>query len=129
MTEAENSPRTETAIDPIVPVQGIPVETGALKALQFYAQNYTNLMFRGFGGNKQIILGSKPFKCRFCGGKPPERTFKKRAHAVSELLGNKVMKSLYECDTCNERFRNVSMTLRQSAFEFKLGFLAFGLAG
>jgi hypothetical protein len=25
--------------------------------------------------------------------------------------------------------RNVSMTLRQSAFEFKLGFLAFGLAG
>ncbi len=85
-------------------MQVIPFETAALKALQFYASNYTNLMFRGLGGNKQIILGSKPFKCRFCGGEPPKRTFKKRAHAVSELLGNKVLKSLYECDACNERF-------------------------
>jgi hypothetical protein len=31
--------------------------------------------------------------------------------------------------TTEQAFRNVSMTLRQSAFEFKLGFLAFGLAG
>jgi hypothetical protein len=50
------------------------------------------------------VLGSKPRICRFCGGKQPERTFKKRAHAVSELLDNKIMKSLYECDDCNERF-------------------------
>jgi hypothetical protein len=104
MTDAEEPPATGMAINPTAPMQGIPVETEALKALQFYERNYTKLMFRGLGGNKQIILGSKPFKCRFCGGEPPERTFKKRAHAVSELLGNKVMKSLYECDTCNERF-------------------------
>jgi hypothetical protein len=49
-------------------------------------------------------LGRKPFECRFCGGKPPEKTFRKRAHAVSELLGNKIMVSLYECDDCNKRF-------------------------
>jgi hypothetical protein len=105
MTEAEKkSPATGAAIDPTAPMQGIPMETEALKVLQFYAHNYTNLIFRGIGGNKQIILGRKPFRCRFCGGGPPERTFKKRAHAVSELLGNKVLKSLYECDTCNERF-------------------------
>jgi hypothetical protein len=104
VTETEKSAAAGTATDPSAPMQGIPYETEALKALLFYTQNYTNLMCRGLGGNKQIVLGSKPFKCRFCGGEPPNRTFKKRAHAVSELLGNKVMKSLYECDTCNERF-------------------------
>jgi hypothetical protein len=104
MIETEKSPAAGTATDPAAHMQVIPFETAALEALQFYASNYTNLMFRGLGGNKQIILGSKPFKCRFCGGEPPKRTFKKRAHAVSELLGNKVLKSLYECDACNERF-------------------------
>jgi hypothetical protein len=88
-----------------IPVKGIVVESEALKALKFYADNYTTLMFAGLGlGNKNVVLGSKPFECRFCGGKPPERTFKKRAHAVSALLGNKILKSLYECDACNERF-------------------------
>jgi hypothetical protein len=91
----------------------IVAETKALAALQFYVHNYTTLMFAGLGAeNNQIVLGNKPFKCRFCGGEPPERTFNKRAHAVSELLGNKTMKSLYECDTCNERF---------SKFENELG--------
>lgn len=95
-------------------MRGILVETEALKNLQFYADNYTPLTFAGLGssGNKRIVLGSKPFECRFCDGKPPERTFRKRAHAVSELLGNKVMVSLYECDQCNKRF---------SAFEDDLG--------
>ena len=89
------------------------VETEALKARKFYAYNYTNLRFAGLGsGNKPIVLGSMPFECRFCGGEPPERTFRKCAHAVSELLGNKIMTSLYECDQCNERF---------SAFEVDLG--------
>jgi hypothetical protein len=104
MTQAEHPPGAGKATDPTAPMKGIPVETEALQALEFYAHNYTNLIFLQLRGNKQIILGSKPFKCRFCGGEPPERTFKKRAHAVSELLGNKIMKSLYECDTCNERF-------------------------
>jgi hypothetical protein len=91
--------------EPAVPKQGIMVETEALKALEFYANNYTTLVFAGLGsGSEKIVLGSKPSKCRFCGGEPPKSTFKKRAHAVSELLGNKIMVSLYECDNCNERF-------------------------
>lgn len=104
MTEEKMSEAIELTADHLMPGTGIPIETEALKALQFYLDNYSTLMFQGLGGNKQIILGSKPFKCRFCGGEPPHRTFKKRAHAVSELLGNKAMKSLYECDFCNERF-------------------------
>jgi hypothetical protein len=85
--------------DPNEPGHGIPVETEALKALRFYTDHYDQLFFRGLGGtNKQMVLGTKPYKCRFCGGERPARTFRKRAHAVSELLGNKVLKSLYECD-------------------------------
>jgi hypothetical protein len=91
--------------DPTTSARGIPVETEPFKSLQFYAHNYIMLVFAGLGAaNKQIILGRMPFECRFCGGTPPQCTFEKRAHAVSELLGNKIMKSLYECDTCNERF-------------------------
>ena len=43
-----------------IPVKGMVVETEALKALEFYAHNYTTLMFAGLGlGNKNantIIL-------------------------------------------------------------------------
>jgi hypothetical protein len=91
--------------DQSTPLSGIAVETEAFNALQFYSHNYTTLVFAGLGSeNKRIVLGRKPFECRFCGGKPPEKTFRKRAHAVSELLGNKIMVSLYECDDCNKRF-------------------------
>jgi hypothetical protein len=103
----------ETTAHPTTPEGGVAVETEALKALEFYTENYEQQIFPGLGmPNRQIVLGTKPFVCRYCDGKPPERTFRKRAHAVSELLGNRVIKSRYECDQCNERF---------SAFEDDLG--------
>ncbi|UGA43754.1 HNH endonuclease [Bradyrhizobium quebecense] len=84
---------------------GMFVETEAFKALEFYVRNYTALTFVGLGSeNRGIVLGSKPFVCRYCRGKPPEKTFKKTAHAVSQLLGNRILVSLYECDDCNKRF-------------------------
>lgn len=43
-------------------------------------------------------------ECRFCGERPPAVSFKKRAHLVPELLGNKKMFSDFECDSCNARF-------------------------
>jgi hypothetical protein len=43
MTETEKSPAAGTATVPPADMQGIPIETAALKALQFYASNYTNL--------------------------------------------------------------------------------------
>jgi hypothetical protein len=86
--------------------RGYVVNPAADDALEFYEQHYTPLEFRDLAGNKQVVLGSKPFKCRFCGGEPPTHTFRKRAHAISELLGNKIIKSLYECDACNQRFRD-----------------------
>lgn len=43
-------------------------------------------------------------KCRFCGKSKPEVSFKKKAHAISEFLGNKSLISMNECDICNEFF-------------------------
>lgn len=46
----------------------------------------------------------KDRKCRFCNKKSGEVTFKKIAHLVPEALGNKRMRSDFECDQCNEHF-------------------------
>ena len=56
--------------------------------------------------HKQIMLsdGDKPQKCRFCGRECPDVTFKKIAHAISHMVGNRVLKSDYECDMCNQFF-------------------------
>ena len=56
--------------------------------------------------HKQIMLsdGDKPQKCRFCGREFPDVTFKKIAHAISHMVGNRVLKSVYECDMCNQFF-------------------------
>lgn len=56
--------------------------------------------------HKQIMLsdGDKPQKCRFCGREFPDVTFKKIAHAISHMVGNRVLKSDYEYDMCNQFF-------------------------
>jgi hypothetical protein len=92
-------------IDPDWSPREILAATVALSHLRFYQQHYTVVAFHGLGGGKRITLGKKPFKCRFCDKESPAVSFKKRAHAVSELLGNKIMTSLYECDSCNGRFQ------------------------
>ena len=42
--------------------------------------------------------------CRFCKKKSPGVTFKLKAHAIPELLGNKTLFSTYECNSCNKCF-------------------------
>ncbi len=42
--------------------------------------------------------------CRFCQGREPEVTFKQVAHAAPELLGNRSLISMNECDSCNGFF-------------------------
>jgi hypothetical protein len=103
-----------------IPPGGIAVEPEALKALQFYDHNYSVLFSAALGaGSKRIVLGTKPFQCRFCGGTEPQKTFKKRAHAVSELLGNKIIVSLYECDDCNKRFAGFEDDLAKMTLPFR----------
>lgn len=55
-------------------------------------------------GETQYISDPYDKVCRFCGKKPPEVKFRKKAHAISELLGNKEFVLNNECDTCNELF-------------------------
>jgi hypothetical protein len=51
----------------------------------------------------KIVLGRKDNKqCRFCGRVAPDVTFKKKAHVLSQLLGNRNITSFFECDSCNE---------------------------
>lgn len=56
-------------------------------------------------------------RCRFCGKTMPEVKFKKDAHAISELVGNKRIFLRNECDDCNELFGR----LYEDAFSAYLG--------
>lgn len=53
--------------------------------------------------NKRIYLGNKGI-CRYCGKSDREVKFRKIAHSIPELLGNKYLFSNDECDDCNSYF-------------------------
>lgn len=55
-------------------------------------------------GNKIFIGDKGNRKCRFCGKTAPEVSFRKKAHALPECIGNKSLFTYYECDLCNKRF-------------------------
>ncbi|TKC04359.1 HNH endonuclease [Pedobacter frigoris] len=42
--------------------------------------------------------------CRYCGLGANQTTFKKEAHIIPHLMGNRYMVSDFECDSCNELF-------------------------
>lgn len=73
--------------------------------LNFYETHYDIIGQWFVRPGEKVVLGDREDrKCRFCGKTSPEVTFKKVAHAIPELLGNKSIESTYECDTCNEEF-------------------------
>jgi hypothetical protein len=75
------------------------------KNIYFYATNYDIIGKWSISPSDRIMLGDQSNRiCRFCGKKSPEVKFKKIAHAIPELLGNKSIESAYECDTCNKGF-------------------------
>lgn len=74
-------------------------------AIRFYGKNYDLLGSWLLKPGEKIMLGDKENRvCRFCGRTKPEVQFRKDAHAVSEMLGNKTLFTAYECDTCNGDF-------------------------
>ena len=67
-----------------------------------YYGNYETIASYGTNQAKDVFLGDKNNQvCRFCGRKKGEVTFKKEAHALSNLIGNDRLFSYYECDDCN----------------------------
>lgn len=61
---------------------------------------------RTFGYHRLRVGNQERAKrvCRFCEKSAPEVSFKKKAHAISESLGNKKLVLLDECDNCNSKF-------------------------
>ena len=69
--------------------------------------------FNAYDCEKAIECSTKKIKgllpkpkriCRFCNSKYGEVFFKKDAHVISKLLGNKYLVSDFECDNCNQLF-------------------------
>lgn len=73
------------------------------KMLEMLDANYTPVVTYHLNDDKEILLGNPTVTrtCRFCGRTEPEVTFKKVAHAIPHFIGNRTLKSLYECDDCN----------------------------
>ena len=72
--------------------------------VKFFDQNYISSFYHMNKSNK-TYLGTKDNQiCRFCGKRNPKVTFKKDAHAIPELVGNRYLLSHYECDSCNGLF-------------------------
>jgi len=73
----------------------------------FYDQHYSIVFDSELTVGRHIKLADqedlKTRICRFCGLGRPDVTFRKIAHAVPELLGNKSLVSQNECDVCNEK--------------------------
>lgn len=63
-----------------------------------------NYNLRAFGGIRAFIGNKENRKCRFCSKGEGETTFKSKAHAISEGLGNKKVFIYEECDNCNDKF-------------------------
>jgi hypothetical protein len=91
---------------------------GDAQKMQFYLEHYDLLFTHNLGpSSPNQTLGTENV-CRFCGRRPPEATFRKLAHAVPELVGNKRLFSLYECDGCNSDFSAFEDELAKSAAIF-----------
>lgn len=67
--------------------------------------NYTCIVNYHLDTKETLSLGNgiKPRRCRFCGKSEHETTFDTVAHAIPHLIGNRYLKSLYECDNCNTK--------------------------
>lgn len=73
--------------------------------IKLYETNYDIIGQWFLRPTDKMVLGDMANRvCRFCGKAKPYVTFKKVAHAIPELLGNKSIENAYECDTCNEEF-------------------------
>jgi len=68
--------------------------------------------------------------CRYCRMTEPATTFKKEAHALPELMGNKVLIAWDECDRCNEFFsRHLEDHFSKFTLPFRAGLRISGKKG
>jgi len=86
----------------------MPFSEANLKRIAFYEQHYQIVLDLHLVAKVPIKLGDyendSERKCRFCGKSKPEVSFRKKAHAIPEFLGNKSLILINECDICNDFF-------------------------
>ena len=72
----------------------------------FYSKKYELVSEHYLSPNdRKTVLGDAANKvCRFCRRRTPDVSFNKIAHTIPESLGNKILFSAYECDSCNQSF-------------------------
>lgn len=76
------------------------------RSIEIYGKTLSNYKVKTIGDSRFTIGNPKKTErvCRFCKLSTPEVSFKKKAHAISEALGNKNVILYDECDQCNEKF-------------------------
>lgn len=82
-----------------------------VKNIKFYRGNYDilpiSIKTQEISNRDKTYIGNKENKvCRFCGKTFQQTSFKNVAHAIPELIGNKILISFEECDICNNLFSN-----------------------
>ena len=90
--------------------------TADLGLISSYLGNHYKV--RTFKGDQRVRIGESDKLervCRFCGRSMPGVSFKQKAHAISEALGNKGLICLEECDECNRHFNE---TIEQDIINF-----------
>lgn len=76
-----------------------------IEAVAYYDARYDVLgQWLMSPGARQFLGDQANRVCRFCNQSSPNVTFKRDAHVVPQLLGNKTLMSFYECDDCNDAF-------------------------
>lgn len=80
------------------------------EGVKYHADRYEEIVRLSFSGDTKTLLrdhtDESSRKCRFCRCGKPEVSFASIAHAVPEFLGNHIVLSLNECDSCNAYFAN-----------------------
>ena len=97
----------QAAIDPVVFEDLQNTAKQKIKDLLskvYYEYHYEEIFRHNFEDKNQLLLEATTRECRFCRRKQPEVSFRKRAHAVPEAVGNKTLRTRYECDVCNDFF-------------------------
>jgi hypothetical protein len=94
----------------------VMINIGFINPHYYYPEGFRNSAERFFNAyeleteRNSVEHANKTFKdrkdrvCRFCNKKSPYVSFYKKAHIVSEFLGNKTDTSDFECDDCNLKF-------------------------
>jgi hypothetical protein len=80
-------------------------EVNHKKALDFFnVYECENIIDIGEFARKAFWGKTSSRKCRFCRKSEDQTTFKKKAHIVPQLIGNRHLLSAFECDVCNKLF-------------------------